>query len=958
MLHNFGTIICRHWIWVVVFWVVVFVVLRITAPSWDEITKDGDFQYLPAESPSVVGQKLLDEAFPNTRSRSQIVGVVARESGQPKPYDLVVSYEMARRFHNLAGVAAVGKGLQGNSSSPPPASLAEANANAEALNQNGSQEPNDTGEPEINPWFERAKLEFDQSIELTRKLFEFQSAEPRPGVKSPTPIPDEELAVAFVNRAQVLELMGRSKEAADDRLIAERLGVSFPEEQLFRPEAALEQPITDLWTWQSQGYGPKLIDVRNRRAYARLAILHLSTEFLALENVELFELIESQLDEVEAWSAGFEDPDLVVGVSGSAAVGSDLLKASAESIRHTELFTVLLVTLILAFVYRSPLLVGLPLVTIGISLSISICILSALTQLQNVPGFGWFDFNVYKTTKIFIVVILFGAGTDYCLFLVSRYREELQRGCSTSEAVSKTLEKVGDALIASALTTVLGLGMMFFAEFGKLRNSGPAIGICLLITLAACLTLAPAILRAFGSIVFWPSRIKSSGRTNANESTTKVDSDSQDDFSAKPSRFWQATAHLVTTHPGLILIVSYLLITPLAIWGFQTQDQVTYDMLRSLDPSRPSRQGAELLRKHFPVGESGPVIVLAQHPSQSFLQENGEPDFDKRARIDELAKSLSTIEGVQSVRSLTDPIGNGAGARSSIATTSIRTLPAIQAMYVTQQPEFDHRVARFEIVTKYDAFTIESTNIISSVEELLAKEKANPDSFWSEVQFSFAGTSAGIRDLRRVTQKDTSRIQVLVVIAVYVVLVIILRRPIICAYMIATVLISFFATMGITQGFFAWVDGDSFQGLDWRVPLFLFVILVAVGEDYNVYLAARIFEEQNKLGTKQGLKVAVARTGGIISSCGVIMAGTFISMTSGTWGSFLPAGTPGLSFIFDPEAGALQSIVQMGFALALGVMLDTFFVRPILLPAFVALMDRFKSNQAADDSQAESADQA
>jgi RND superfamily putative drug exporter len=136
----------------------------------------------------------------------------------------------------------------------------------------------------------------------------------------------------------------------------------------------------------------------------------------------------------------------------------------------------------------------------------------------------------------------------------------------------------------------------------------------------------------------------------------------------------------------------------------------------------------------------------------------------------------------------------------------------------------------------------------------------------------------------------------------------------------ASVLLSFFATLGATLVFFWWLDGDSFVGLDWKVPIFLFTILVAIGEDYNIFLMTRVTEEQKTHGPVDGIRVALVKTGRIITSCGIIMAGTFASLIAGT----------------------MQDLLHLGFALAFGVLVDTFIVRPILVPTFLIVLERGK----------------
>ena len=185
------------------------------------------------------------------------------------------------------------------------------------------------------------------------------------------------------------------------------------------------------------------------------------------------------------------------------------------------------------------------------------------------------------------------------------------------------------------------------------------------------------------------------------------------------------------------------------------------------------------------------------------------------------------------------------------------------------------------------------------------------------------------------TLSDNRRIKLAVVLAVFAVLVIIIRRVGLCIYLIGTVLLSYYATLGLTMLFFQGAYGTDFVGLDWKLPLFLFVILVAVGQDYNVYLVTRILEEQQTLGWLAALRRAVSRTGGIITACGLVMAATFFSMTSSAW---LPIIAEWFGGAGSESRIGLRGIIELGFALGLGVLIDTFYVRTILVPSFVALM--------------------
>ena len=157
------------------------------------------------------------------------------------------------------------------------------------------------------------------------------------------------------------------------------------------------------------------------------------------------------------------------------------------------------------------------------------------------------------------------------------------------------------------------------------------------------------------------------------------------------------------------------------------------------------------------------------------------------------------------------------------------------------------------MVFRYDPFSAESIRLLDRLEAHLGDLVRLPDSDWAGADFYYLGTTAGIRNLKSVTSRDMTRIEQLVPITVLAVLIVIFRRPVVCVYLVLSVLLGYFVSIGTIQLFFAWLYGPSFQGLDWKVPIFLFVILITIGEDYNIYLVTRVIEEQERRGAAEGL---------------------------------------------------------------------------------------------------------
>lgn len=694
------------------------------------------------------------------------------------------------------------------------------------------------------------------------------------------------------------------------------------------------QAVSEVSSYRSEVFGRRLLSNAGPHGQAAFIKMALRREFMADDNIPLVQSLfaqAAQLRQAVDFPAGLE-----LGVTGSAALGADMAAATNQSVRSTETWTVVLVVLILLIVYRAPGLIIVPLLTTTAAVVLSKDVVALLALLgQRVT---WFPFTIFRTSQIFITVILFGAGTDFCLFLIARYREALAHRMEPHEAIAYSLGRVGQALTGSALTAILGLATMVFADFGKYHNSGPILALCLAIALIASLTLAPALLRAIGPRVFWPSIITGQDRPGrvsgpvleygqAGKSATVDD--------ALVGGFWDRFAGLILARPGLLLIVSLIALAPLVTHG--TRVEINYDLVSELSRDCLSVQGLRLAERYADVGETGPITVLARRPDRSFEGAEG------RAQIARLTRCLCDLrilqpDGTQlppvvSVRSRAEPLGNRPGSFSPFSAAGREKLALlnhsrVRTMYVSSSGPLAGAVTRLDLVLSYDPFSRQSMAHFDRLEEeLRGLARGEPSSElrsvypdgccgeWLGTEFEFTGTTPAIRDLKTVTLADKRLIECLVVLAVLGVLLVLLGRPVVCLYLIFSVLMSYFVTIGGVDLLFSWLYGPEFHGLDWKVPIYLFLLLIALGQDYNIYLVTRVFEEQGRLGPRAGLRQAIVQTGGIITSCGVIMSGTFISMATGT----------------------LRGMVELGLALSLGILLDTLVVRTVLVPAFLAL---------------------
>ncbi len=390
-------------------------------------------------------------------------------------------------------------------------------------------------------------------------------------------------------------------------------------------------PVLEVWNHDTEIVGEKLISkpTKQQPGQATVILMLVGNEFAQFDNIRLLQRVKGLL--AEAKSKNPLPEGLEVGITGSAALGGDFLMSSEESIKNTEATTIVLVVCILLAVYRAPVLVALPLVTIGLSLLVSVDVLALLTQGLSLAGFRLVELQDLHYHQDLHHRDLVWRRHGLLLVPDLRFKEEMDRGLAARAAVAESVTQVGEALVGSAMTTICGLGMLFFSDFGKFRNSGPAIAICLAITLLACLTFAPALLTLAGNALFWPFASRRARNVAEQGSVGEK-------RRALLGNFWQWVGDAVIAHPGLILVVSILALAPLAREGWSIK--VTYDLVNELDQHRTSVEGVMLSQEFFPPGETSPVTILALQKDGKFNTPAGERE------ILNLTKSLYDISGV------------------------------------------------------------------------------------------------------------------------------------------------------------------------------------------------------------------------------------------------------------------------------------------------------------------------
>ncbi|MER5431559.1 MMPL family transporter [Streptomyces sp. NPDC002588] len=597
-------------------------------------------------------------------------------------------------------------------------------------------------------------------------------------------------------------------------------GLTVQDRARITADAAQVKQLTDHGIRGAETRGP----VYDRRTDPRAAQIYVPITMDEKGWERIAPAVDSIRDVVGKGGAG-----LAVHITGPGGTSADFSKAF-EGIDSTLLLSAMGVVIVMLLItYRSPTLILAPLLGVVVALFTAQALIYFLATNAGL--------TVNGQSAGILTVLVFGAGTDYALLLVARYREELRRHEDRHEAMALALHRAGPAVLASGATVVLSMLVLMAAEMNSTAGLGPVAAIGVAVALVAMITLFPALLVICGRWIFWPV-IPHVGAPDPSKSG----------FWARTGRGIAARPRMIWAVTALVLAVCSLGLIQLRAEGISNADAFT---------GKPdSITGQEVSEEYFPAGSGDPLVIVSD-----------------QTQARQVGQTVAATKGVVPT-SLGLPPGTKPLHEGKVLFEATMTAPA------------DSEAAK------------------QTVERVRDAVHAVPDA-----DAQVGGGTAALLDMDRATTHDNLLIIPLVLGVVLLILCGLLRALVAPLLLVGTVILSFASALGLSALAFRHIFDYAGESTDF--PLFVFVFLVALGIDYNIFLTTRIREEATRQGTREGVMTGLATTGAVITSAGLVLAGTFAAL--GT----LP----------------MVAFAEIGFAVALGVLLDTFVVRSVLVPA-------------------------
>jgi len=591
---------------------------------------------------------------------------------------------------------------------------------------------------------------------------------------------------------------------------------------------------------------------------------------------------------------------LVAHTAGTVATRVDTNATSTKTGGQVQWFSIIFVIALLVAVFRSALA---PLIAVLPAL-IVVLVAERLTAEAAVHGLG-----VSQIASLLLIVLVLGAGTDYALFLMFRVREEMRAGLACHDAITRSVARVGETITFSAGVLIAALLSLAAASFSLYSGLAAPLAIAIGLMLVAGLTLLPALLAICGRAAFWPSSVKpGAGRAG----------------------WWGGACARIVRRPVATLAAGLVVFCGLAVAsaGYLAAG---FGGPATAPAGSDSARGNALLARHFPQTAANPTVIVLRLRQPAWADPAAVAAAGRQLATDPVFTSVSgplNANGTSLTAAQYAALYAAYGPpRAMTASAPVRVPPAKLAAYQSYRASgsyvsADGRTISFatSLAAGSPAATAaaEAVPAIRAAADRAARAAGAPAS-------GVTGQAAFTYDVAQLSDGDLWTVIPIAIAVIAVLLALVLRSLIAPLYLIASVVLSYFAALGLTVLLFVNVAGQP--GLTFILPFLLFVFLLALGEDYNILVMTRIREEAHHLPLREAVGRALRVTGTTVTSAGLVLAGTF--------------GV--LAIVGSGSAGAqnVRTIVNVGVGLALGVLMDTFLVRTLLVPSAVVLIGRW-----------------
>jgi RND superfamily putative drug exporter len=597
-----------------------------------------------------------------------------------------------------------------------------------------------------------------------------------------------------------------------------------------------------------------------------------------------------------AIAAAHSPPGFDVKVAGPVADNVANQNQSQKTGSETQTFSLVFIVLLLLVIFRSLLAPLITLLPAGLSLLVSTRLIGEL---------GAHGLKISEITELLLIILVLGAGTDYGLFLVFRVREEIRRGAEAHEAVERSLVRVGESITASAGTVIIALLSLLLASFGIYHDLGVPLAIGIVVILLAGLTLLPALLAIFGRAAFWPTRPRAG--------------------EARDGAWGKVAARLIR-RPALTLAVGVIFFAALAL-GALGYHSGGFGGAAGAPKGTDPAKGDALVAAHFPASSANPANLVFRYATAVWQKPS------------EVAAAESALRGSGQFTALLGPLEpNGTRltpsqyARLHAQLGVAQQLPNVKPAGVkipTAEYNAYHATAAFvgaqghviQFEASLRAGGQQTTSALNATPKIRSVVSAAARASGADAS-GVAGEAAALYDVSTTSNHDLIKIIPIAIIAIALLLAVVLRSLVAPLYLIVSVAFSYLAALGVATIIFIDLAGES--GLTFILPFLMFIFLLALGEDYNILVMTRIREEARNYPLREAVVRAVGRTGSTVTSAGLVLAGTF-----------------GVLAIVAGSSASGSQVRAIGFGLAIGILMDTFVVRTLLVPATATLLGRW-----------------